>query len=487
MKDGKDSVIKSISRYSLSNFYRQALGLITAFLRPKLLRPELYGLWNLLNVIITYASYTHLGSRSSMRYQIPYLEARHDSRRINELQGAVFYGSLYLNLIFVLFFILFACKPGLRLEVRLGLFFTCIIVIFTGYYEYYVSLLKGLQDFRRISAANYLKASVTCVCSLVLIYLWGIYGALGSVLLSLLAVIYYLQRRNIATLPPAGFQLKLFNGSIRNGLPIVFFDIIGVVLRTVDKLVVSFFLGNKQLGYYGISTMILGSLMNIPGVSREVIEPKLMQSLSSATAETNFVEYFLKPSLNTAYLMPLLLGPVIFCLPVFIATLLPHYVTGIRPAQIMVFGAYFLAMSYPGRGIVVAYNWQLQAASVMCLAVVINLVLSITLVKAGFGIGGVAAASGVSFFVLAVVLFVFVIKKSAARPAGLRLNLLCLSIPFPVMVAAIFGLNRFVGLITANSFIALFVQLPLFWAIHFGLIVFVSKKNILSFSLRRKS
>lgn len=479
MKADQDSVLKTISRYSLSNFYRQALGLLTAFIRPKFLNPEMYGLWNLLNILVTFSSHTHLGSRSALRYRIPQLEAQNDTGRLQEIKGAVFYGSLYLNLGFAALVVIYACKPGLAIELRLGLLITAAVVILTGLYEYQISLLKGSQNFRLVSAINYVRATATFVFSLVLIYFFGIYGALGGVLLALLTGLVFLARQPSGA-PAAPCHWPIFWDAVRQGLPIILFNLVAVLLRTVDKLVISLLLGNQQLGYYGIATMVLGSLLNIPGVSREVIEPRLLQGLDQTSAASNFSEYFLKPSLATAYLMPLLLGPVVFLLPVVIPALLPQYTAGIQPAQIMVLGAYFLALSYPGRGLIVAYNWLWPAAWRMATAVAVNLVLSVMLVKAGYGINGVAAASGISFLVLAAILFVFIMKNVGLSWTGHLPRFIYLLVPFPVMCLAIYGLSRCTAQFTVNPYLALAIQLPLFLAVHLSLIGLARTRNVLS-------
>ncbi|KWT82985.1 hypothetical protein [Candidatus Magnetominusculus xianensis] len=63
MKDN-ETLIKNISRYVASNIFQRACGIVNTFIKkPKLLPPELYGLWNLINIITTYAT-AHLGTRS---------------------------------------------------------------------------------------------------------------------------------------------------------------------------------------------------------------------------------------------------------------------------------------------------------------------------------------------------------------------------------------------------------------------------------------
>ena len=88
--ESKESVTKNIVRYSSSKVYQQILSLLTAFIRPKLLTPELYGLWNILNIIPTYASYSNLGTFDIMRYMIPYHEGKKEHQKSLEIRDSVF-------------------------------------------------------------------------------------------------------------------------------------------------------------------------------------------------------------------------------------------------------------------------------------------------------------------------------------------------------------------------------------------------------------
>jgi O-antigen/teichoic acid export membrane protein len=121
MDKKKESISKNIIRYSASNYFRQFLSVLTAFVRPKLLSPENFGLWNLFKIIQTYSSYMHLGSRSSMRYLIPFHESRKEEDKIRDIKGSCYWGSFYLNLMLAMILVLIAFLNGLSREQRMGL------------------------------------------------------------------------------------------------------------------------------------------------------------------------------------------------------------------------------------------------------------------------------------------------------------------------------------------------------------------------------
>ena len=65
----KKRILKDLFIYSSGNYISQALGMLGGFLLRVFLTPYYMGIWQGLNIIKTYASYTNLGvSRSALRF-----------------------------------------------------------------------------------------------------------------------------------------------------------------------------------------------------------------------------------------------------------------------------------------------------------------------------------------------------------------------------------------------------------------------------------
>ncbi len=478
MDKKKESISKNIIRYSASNYFRQFLSVLTAFVRPKLLSPEYFGLWNLLKIIQTYSSYMHLGSRSSMRYLIPFHESRKEDDKIRDIKGSTYWGSFYLNLMLAVILVLISFFSGLGREQRMGLMAFAVIVMLQWYCDYRISLLKAYQNFKLTSSSNYVQSSLMFILTLILIYFWGIVGAFASVIVTLTVMVFYLMKKAPGEAPGI-FKGNVFRKLIRYGFPIMLFNVIAILIRTSDRIIVSWFLGMEELGYYSIAIMILGFLMNIPGVSREVIEPKIMAQMGSGEPGPWIREFFVEPIINTAYLMPFLIGFVVFALPIFINRVLPVYGTGVFPAQILVVGGYFLALSYGVRGIIVAHNWQMQASVGMLFSLVCNILVSIVFIKAGLGIVGVSLGSALSFLVLLVCQLLFICKKNKTIVSQLLPRLFHLFFPFLVMCLSIVLLECGDTYFSRNDFISAGIKLMLFFIISLGVVVANKGKHTL--------
>jgi hypothetical protein len=122
--------------------------------------------------------------------------------------------------------------------------------------------------------------------------------------------------------------------------------------------------------------------------------------------------------------------------------LLPRYTAGISSAQILIFGTYFLVLTYPPRLLVAARNWQLQFACFLPLAVTANIGLSILLVKTGYGIAGVAFGTASSFFFLLFLLLAFIDFKLGARTREWWLNVAGTALAAGAMMAAVLLIEK---------------------------------------------
>jgi O-antigen/teichoic acid export membrane protein len=474
----KDSLVGVIAKYSSSNIYYQILGLLNAFIRPKLLTPELYGLWHILIVIPKYSAYSTLGTHTIMRYLIPYHDSRSEQQQISDIKGTIFYSALITKILIAAVLVIILLTGHMSLKVRLGLLTMAYLVIMEWYSDYYITTLKAYQRFNLVTSSNYIQATVAFMASAVLIYFLNIYGVYLSAIITFMVIISYLRTKY-----PLGsfgvFRFSLFIDLVKKGFPLMIYDLSSVLISSTDKIIIAYFLGTAQLGYYGISVMVFGFLMQLPGASREVIEPRLMQKLDKDSNEETLKEYFLKPLINAAYFMPFLIGPIFFILPVIISLILPRYISGILPSQIIALGGYFFSLICLFRGIIVANNWQVKASLVPIVLLFVHVTLSILFIKLGYGINGVAASCSISFFLLFVSLFFFVRKRCYYAEEDWRQITTGICWPFPVMCATIFLLNIIAKILHTNIYLSAVCNLFLFSFTMLILINFARRKYVL--------
>lgn len=429
----RDTIFKNIVRYAGSNLYRQLIGLLTALIRPTLLQPELFGLWSLLNTIPHWGTHLHLGSRTAMRFRLPFHRARGETAEIERVKGSVHHGSFRLFFPATLLIVLAALFwPGLDRTERMGLAVAGVVLLLNWHQDFFISLFKGRENFRLVSQVNYVRTSAVFLFSVALIIPFGIYGAFMGLVAGIVVTTLFMGWRG-GLEPVAGYDRALFRDLVRQGFPIMVLNLVSALLRTADKLIIAALLGNRQLGYYAISTMIGGTLMNIPGVSRDVLEPKLMAEAGRSGGGPELLNrHFFKPLTTTAYLMPLLIAPAWLLIDPFVQLLLPHYQPGVPATRIIIIAIYFLSLTYPARGVLVAFDRQRAVVAIGLLALTVNVCLGVFLVRYGQGIEGVAVATGVSFLLLFGLLFTVVVHKE--RLGWRKLSLILLHVTAPILV-----------------------------------------------------
>jgi len=483
---GKSGTEKSLSsnivHYVSSNVFRQVLSFITNFIRPRFLSPEQFGLWNLLNLLPSYSTYSHLGSRSTMQYLVPFHAARGNSQDIREIMGSAYYGSLAVNLVITAGATAVAFFAQVSTEARIGLVTMAVVTILTWRFEFFLAQLKCFQQFRTLAASHYLRATATFFLTLLVIP-FQLYGAFAATVLSLIVALLFLSGR-ISLPRNLVFRFSRYRELVSRGIPILLVGGYVELMRSTDKLIISFFLGKDQLGFYGLAATVIGFLSQIPGASREVLEPRMMADLDRMGTEESVREYFLKPLATAIFYMPLLSVPIYFLAGPTISFALPRYVAAILPCKILALGVYFVALTYLFRGIIVASHVEYRASLYLGAALLANAAITATLLLSGFGIVGVAAGNNVSGFILFVMLLFLV---AGVNPAILKHRALILGFLAAATSAAllfIFSLELLHRHVKLGAILLPIVQTAIFCLGWISLTQIVARKTPLVAKIR---
>ncbi|MBY5981970.1 lipopolysaccharide biosynthesis protein [Ferrimonas balearica] len=429
---------KTVTQLAASRGLRHALGVITAFLRPKLLGPEALGLYALLNLFPTYSTYLHLGARSSLRYQVPQLQGQGQTDGIDSLKNSVYWGSLLLNALLALAIIGYAVWGTDDGITQFGLVCAAASVLLVWAFDHRLAELKSEQQFgvlARITAWRYLLQFVLTVGLLLTL---GLVGAFLALPLCLMLLFWSARQGSPAKRQP--WQWQQFVDQVRLGFPILMLELVSLSLRLVDKLLVSSLLGLEALGYYTLGTMLLGPLMNLPGAAREVSEPKLMQQQRENHRQQRLQRHYWRPMHRSAWLMPLLILPAVLLLPAVIQYGLPQYGPALHSAQWLAIGSFFLALGYPARGLIVAERWQASAARSAWLVVPLVVAATALAMQWWPRLETVAIGFSLGYAALALVLGRFLCRRFDNAPMLSRS--LALLLPFALMGLLWAGLDN---------------------------------------------
>jgi O-antigen/teichoic acid export membrane protein len=403
-----------VAKYWSGKFYRQCLGAVTAFLRPKLLSPEYYGVWTLLKLIPRYASYGHLGTRSALRYLIPLYRARGDQDTTGALRGTGFIFGLIVTSILSAGVAVLAVAGDFSLPVLAGLASMALLMVLQYYHHFLTSLLKAHEEFGVITRSIYVIVTLTFLTTIPLLYFFDIYGIYASVILAELGTICYL--RAAYEFGRGGpFHPSALRELLQKGFPIIILNLAVALVTTCDRIVVGAMLGKEALGFYGIAIMGLAFLIEIPGTARSVMEPRLMRTIEQRDPAEIIGDYLISPLVKTAYLLPFLIGPAFLGMEAGVSLLLPRYMSAVPAARTLSLGALLLALAYVPRMLIIAKNWQLGVCWRLPPVLAVNVLLGIALVRAGYGLFGIALATIIAFGMLFLILYGFLRARLGAE------------------------------------------------------------------------
>ncbi len=425
--DAGEETLTNILWFASSNFFRQLLGAVTAFLRPLLLSPEQFGLFSLLRTLPLYAQRLHFGARSGLRYLMPLYESQRQTRAVADLKGTVLKAALAMNSLMAAVLIgVAAFATDMAIELRVSLVLTAAFALIACFVDHYTAELKGEQRFKLVGLSNYLGAIALLLVSLPLMLWHGLYGALAGQVIAAGVVLGWMIRRQIAG-TRSGFDWVLLKTAVSLGLPTLLFDVALMLIRTADRFLISYHSGFDALGYYALGTMIAGYLLNIPGATREVMEGRLFGELDSHSQTEAFRRFAQQPMVSMSFTMPWIIGPLYLALPVVIGQFLPTYDPGIVAAQWLCLGTWFLAVSYPIRGVLVANRWQMAALVILGMALCLHIGLSWWWLSNGLGIEMVAVSTSIAFLVVLAGTWSMTLLRLAEPPAGLWRDILLMT------------------------------------------------------------
>jgi O-antigen/teichoic acid export membrane protein len=414
----------AIMLYSSSVYFRQFLNIFLTYLRPVVLGPTLYGLWSLFNLIPQYVTYAHLGIRTGMRYRVPECLGKGELDQAKRIEAttfwctAVFYSAVALTLLGI------SLWSSHTTVVRVGFAAFSLIVMLLFVMEYQFAVMKGRQEFKRLSGFMYLRAILNFGVIVALIWSLGIYALFLGIILPAGVVAYLATkpRYDGKRLPPRKIARWSQAGSLmRVGIPIALFNILLMLIVSADRLIIGWMEGTEQVGYYALASAGVMFLLTIARASRDVTEPVMIHQNAQSPSGDTLRKSFEKPLVLTSYLQPLLLLPACFFLPPVIRLILPQYEASIVPAQILILSSFFMALAYGVRGFTILAKLRRKMLVLLPLPLILNVGLNVWTLHAGYGIVGVSIASGVSFVVLFAMMAMLCWEKAdSLRPAFAR-------------------------------------------------------------------
>ncbi|MGH7726803.1 MAG: lipopolysaccharide biosynthesis protein [Candidatus Eiseniibacteriota bacterium] len=411
----RDTAGIALSGY-LSRFVQLFRGLIAA----RILGPAAYGSWNALLLVLDYGLLSQLGLQQGLDQEVPGSIASDPPEKTERLKRGGLSGMMLLWSVFSLGVIVYMLIRPRRLGEGWGLPGVAIMLVAVLLQEivfYFCTILRSHGRIGEVSKTLSLQALVGGIAGLLLVLWIGLWGLLWGWLLGQVVALVYARRRG-GDVVPFGFDLNEWTRRLLIvGFPIFLFTAAGAVLKTVDRMLILKFLSTEDLGLYSVGLMAMALLLYLPESVSFVLYPRMITKYRrTQDADATALE-LVRPLAAVAWTLPFLVGATFFWVEPVLGLLLPQYLPGAGAVSILLFGSIGLGLASIPSFYIIAIGRQTRLVPLAAGAVLLDVILVLGFLGAGWKLSGVALGVSAGYFLYGIGLLTYAASHLAGSPA----------------------------------------------------------------------
>ena len=373
--------------FFISHILYNALILIVSIIAAKVSGPEKWGLITLFLLISTYSSFLTLGVNNGMGIALPYALGKNNNSDINHVESTTF-TILLATLIpigVVQFLLIKFLDESLHNWIKL-FGYTISFQLIT----YLRIKLRSHENFKLFTLAYFFQIiSISFgIFALIQKYDYLIIIGLGNIISVIFIFIKFKKKIKMT------IHMESLNKILKIGFPVMAAGIIGELLLSIDRLIISIFFDSNQLGYYGISSIffksirIIGvaiSMMTLPLIVKSFAKKEYNKMLNYSKIQQWF-------SFGIMGICSIFIG---IGQSYFIPHFMPDFKSSISTSYILLTAVSILPLSlYPH--ILNTIGQQKIYLLAQTIAIGLNILISLAFVYGGLQINSIALASLIS-------------------------------------------------------------------------------------------
>lgn len=411
----KNEILKQAGIYSFGTQLTQVITLVAAIVSRRFLGPTQTGIWATLQIVVDYSKYATMGVLDAAAREIPLLLGRDEKSQAEEIKNLTFTFIIYSSLVLcgLIASAAFIFRSHFRQEVVYGLFFVAAVIFLQRVNNLLISLLRCYKKFHVEAGFMIVSAIVNAVLVSFLTYKFKIYGFIVALILSFVFNIVFLVSRYDYRFKWVS-RFESLKPLLVYGFPLMIIGILGTLVKSVDKIVITKALGFEALGYYSIALMACSYIGNYAISVAIVLVPHFQERFGKQKNAEDLEVYLLKASKAYALTMPMMIGLAWFGVPLAVDFLLPKFGQGIHAMKILVLSLYFIALIQPFHDFLITIKKHLLLIPILMLSALMAVVFDISAIRAGWGIEGVALGAVGTF--LCNFMLVFFVAARYFRP-----------------------------------------------------------------------
>ncbi len=350
------SVLGGLGMVLGSSYCDMLLGVVRGILVMRAIGPTARGLMRLVHLFGRYLTHSHLGSLHGLSKELPLALGRDDHDDATHIENVGTTAVVLLSVLAsggMLGYALLA--SGMQGLTRLTLAIGAGIILGGQAIALYRVVLRAWGTYSVLAVAAVVMSLAQFGLIVAGAVLFGLLGAMWGWLAAVtVSLLYFAVAGNFYIRPhldgPMLWRL------IRVGVPIAGVLFSGILLRTIDGVLVIKYFDAYRFGLYSVAMQIAAYLYRIPEAAGFVLMPRIWERYGADRRPEALRDYVIRPTLAAGLIMPILAGFVFIILPVMINTLIPRFSPAIFAAQILSLAAVFLALPVAADGALIAFN-----------------------------------------------------------------------------------------------------------------------------------
>ena len=362
------------------------------------------GVWQGLKLFLSYANYANLGVSKGALRELSTALGRGDSTSAQRgLNLAFTFNSLsslaYATLLAGVALWLGHSTQGSAAQTwALGLWAIALLALLQRHVTFLITILRARQSFSATSRLAVFEAVVTLLAVGLGAWWGGLLGVYVGTLVVLLASWWWLQQVEPARLAWAWNRTEL-RRLIAIGSPILLFGVVTSLFRSVDKLMILFWMPDRefQLGCYSLALLVSGQLYGAGNLLAVVVTPRFSELLGRTGRRRSVVQLAARTVEWQSLALALLGGLSLIVAPTVLGRMLPAYEEGLRPLWYLVPGTLAASLALPAAQCLIAVDRQRATLPITLAALALGAALNSLAIAVGWGIEGVAMATSISY------------------------------------------------------------------------------------------
>lgn len=405
-------VIADAGSYSAAVVLTQLVTIVAAVLMRRFLGPAQVGAWALMQLVLTYAEYSQLGTMNAIIREIPYFRGKGDEAKAESIKDTVFTFSILSALLCSLTVLIYAVIFSRKLspEIFWGLCITTLLILLQRMNGLLTTLIRSLKRFDIASRQLVYSALVNTALVAVLSYRFRFYGFMVAMCLSLLFNFVYLCSCQPLRFRPV-LKFKELRSLIGYGFPFMLLTLMGTLFDTIDRVMISKFIDLEALGLYSIALMTSTYIYSIPNAVSVVLVPNLHEIYGRNDDPNDLRNYLFKSDRAFTTLIPVFIALAWFVMPWVVRGLLPQFIAGIEPMHFLVLGVFFLAAGQAYLQFIYVIKKEMNLLWLTGGACVLAAALIGVSIARGGGLTAVAIATAVAVFIHYSILYWYAAPK----------------------------------------------------------------------------